>query len=1531
MKKRFLWAFMVLPALASAQMPPPFHLLDQSEITTEIFLPLTGLEGLRVPDGVDETALDYSTTQQVFMMFHKAAFDTALVPSPITTRRSAATIKSQQLAIPIRVLDLEYTTFQDHALEEGLIALVDSAVVDQTNALENPYINRRACAFYVDRSTYVEGSYIFKLTQEGYFTNLGTAATFEVDFDDGLGFRDIAFGQSYEVSYEDQNSDRTMLFRVQRGTDVRTMRFVLKSAGGNDMALTPVLPPWPSEVAAYPWRVSEQTENGIFTANAYTAISEDGIFDKPFVFIEGIDFGLEFDPYRFGDFGWYEFSCGNSPKYPFLEKMPELLLPLSEAGYDIILIDFKDGAASLWDNVRVVQKIIHLINEHKVGTIENVISGASMGAVLARMAITDMELNGENHCTRSWISLDGPHRGANVPMGLQTTIETLATQSYDAAVFKILYLLRPATRELLISQLPSSGSKHTQFQSQLDEMGYPHLARGLGIANGSQTGTMLPFFVGDPIMYYDCSVGPFDLLNLRINAAPGDPADVLGPNNHWVVSRVKRIQTSFLNTGTAAITYALDPNQYPGIDNAPGGMRNSMVELATSLNKFIDDLGFFEDLFDICPNDVSQYEPYHSFIPTGSALGLDVTTYYAPALPIIEDNPHLLPFDAYYAPLGYNMTHSELNDDIIAFVLDETFAGEPIMGNEITASVANGYFNYGKPQQYIVGDALVHDGGVLYINGTGPLHYGETSEFAASQSTYYARTSSCGSTLEIGNAGSLIIGETENGRVGELEVTNGSTLKLVDGGFLHIRNGSVLRIAAGGQMIIDAGEMLVEEGGQLIVEAGGVLEYASESAIVLIGAESAINLHGELHIADETTCTIECGGSDGGKLRCYNSGQSVIGSPSSELYIYGTGMNDRIVEVMQGGALWTSPSFGRLTLKNGKVTLAQGAKLTSTGKLRADKVLFEGSDPGSTSIYGLRMWNSSNLTKCRFVNMKLFMNPWSHLVSMTDCDLLETKVQAYSGGFRATNCVFTESNVDLNDMYYATRMVNCDFATEGNLEMALADNSNVMLYTKNCTFNGYHTGIEKNGGGELRMRCSTISNCSTGARIMDFSTANLSSNFGAGYNAFHSNEIHLHLINAADLRLMNGHNTFGAAFEMLIYGSLIGSCDNDCSFLLNANNNYWGQYIAPIPSAYYLTVTDNACPNSGCTATLSDKFIDFTSSTCGLYDTMRPAVKPKTRFADGKTTYDFEFRVEEGDFLVLSGNFEGWPLEDALIACRQVSSEYGGSDMEALEMYQELFSSDMNARSPEIMALTVAGINDAMNCLENVLFVNDELNDAAIEMMTNVLNKSAMAEFDMPYLGIMVHMEEIKARLARLARQTQIGQDIRENAVWCGMDSLGTTFMAGRYAQDERQMMNQELSIAYPDSLKDSAIVVPEWSPQIDQEIFHFGAIFNGIDDIDYPICSDTYKAMAVSMLASGDLYPNPAENSLFIDLHERSSLALIVHVYDAFGREVDCGNINWMDANKRLTISVEGLPPGWYALRLSNEFERHLFPFIKE
>src|SRR5690606_13123572 len=49
----------------------------------------------------------------------------------------------------------------------------------------------------------------------------------------------------------------------------------------------------------------------------------------------------------------------------------------------------------------------------------NVVLGQSMGGVIARWALRDMEDKGQNHQTRLFISYDAPHQGANVPQGYQ--------------------------------------------------------------------------------------------------------------------------------------------------------------------------------------------------------------------------------------------------------------------------------------------------------------------------------------------------------------------------------------------------------------------------------------------------------------------------------------------------------------------------------------------------------------------------------------------------------------------------------------------------------------------------------------------------------------------------------------------------------------------------------------------------------------------------------------------------------------------------------------------------------------------------------------------------------------------------------------------------------------------------------------------------------------------------------------------------------------------------------------------------------
>jgi hypothetical protein len=116
-----------------------------------------------------------------------------------------------------------------------------------------------------------------------------------------------------------------------------------------------------------PWQVSSSFEidtlvgNNLVKGNAYTLLGTDGVFDKPFVFVEGIDFGNDHLPTRNGTFGWDAFSSGSATgQYAMLQLMPYWIDTLQQHGYDIVLVDFYDGARDIRENAALVEKIIHL-------------------------------------------------------------------------------------------------------------------------------------------------------------------------------------------------------------------------------------------------------------------------------------------------------------------------------------------------------------------------------------------------------------------------------------------------------------------------------------------------------------------------------------------------------------------------------------------------------------------------------------------------------------------------------------------------------------------------------------------------------------------------------------------------------------------------------------------------------------------------------------------------------------------------------------------------------------------------------------------------------------------------------------------------------------------------------------------------------------------------------------------------------------------------------------------------------------------
>lgn len=94
-------------------------------------------------------------------------------------------------------------------------------------------------------------------------------------------------------------------------------------------------------------------------------------------------------------------------------------------GYDLIILDYKDGGNLIEKNGLLLAKTLEDIYSRYSSTLQDdfVVIGPSMGALVAQYGLAWMEKNGHSHHTRLYISFDGPHHGANVPLGLQKFID----------------------------------------------------------------------------------------------------------------------------------------------------------------------------------------------------------------------------------------------------------------------------------------------------------------------------------------------------------------------------------------------------------------------------------------------------------------------------------------------------------------------------------------------------------------------------------------------------------------------------------------------------------------------------------------------------------------------------------------------------------------------------------------------------------------------------------------------------------------------------------------------------------------------------------------------------------------------------------------------------------------------------------------------------------------------------------------------------------------------------------------------------
>ena len=483
----------------------------------------------------------------------------ALLPlSAANLRIRQAQQQSAPGVVSIATLFARYDRFTDDAGTAGLITVGNGQLHDAPNRPRSPYEQRTLLALCPLTSQTTSGTVQFLLPARLLFTNAAPAITaLEFDAGEGQGYRPAAWDQLLSVTYA-TNGSYTLRFRLTCADGA-----VLLSQARFDVNQPPASrygaedPRFPNpNVLTRPTSAlftdtrAYNSPNGFYAATgrvtvALSANNATGTILKPLIVIEGYDASTVLlanglSPRDIQDYDYNYFVRRNdfgailtlyNPSNP--GDRTNFNDQLSEVGnYDLIFLNFDNGTDYIQRNAFLVERLIQWVNDNK-GLVpgqtipeHNIVMGMSMGGLVARYALSDMEQRqastGIAHDTRLYISHEAPHQGANVPLGVQHMVSSLANTRLvpgltvgdlvvQLGAFNKL-LNEPATQQLLIYQTSAAGTNlHNAWLADYNGRGYPTLCRNVATSDGSECGRPQAFL-------------PYaELLNIQGNGLLNEP------------------------------------------------------------------------------------------------------------------------------------------------------------------------------------------------------------------------------------------------------------------------------------------------------------------------------------------------------------------------------------------------------------------------------------------------------------------------------------------------------------------------------------------------------------------------------------------------------------------------------------------------------------------------------------------------------------------------------------------------------------------------------------------------------------------------------------------------------------------------------------------------------------------------------------------------------------------------------------------------------------------------------------------------
>lgn len=411
----------------------------------------------------------------------------------------ASSIPASSQPVPLVTMLVNYNRLRDDAYTSGLVTINNDQIFNVSG--NNPYETKTLFAVAPVLLDFNISSIQFVLSSNLFFSNYNKSiSTVRIDMGDGNGFRNITWNQPFSVAYSSSGIKTFIVdYIFSDGTELYShgkinVLYVSQLKSGRYY--------YPSSPIPIP-----ATDNHSGAALSICSSHDDGGIHKPIIVAKGFDpWKVMHDPYM--QYTVYDFlningkyAAGNidipitGSTYPTLESY------LMNNGYDIVFVNYNDGTDDIKRNAALFEYVIRWVNEHKVENNPNVVLGISMGGLVARYALKHLEQQGYDHQAKVYISLDSPHNGANVPVGVQTAVYDLQWLNNvlgmsDDLNYVYNLVRTTAAKQMLIYRVEKNGqdfyfdnSVHQSFTNEIQTMGFPINCYNVAISDGSGSGT----------------------------------------------------------------------------------------------------------------------------------------------------------------------------------------------------------------------------------------------------------------------------------------------------------------------------------------------------------------------------------------------------------------------------------------------------------------------------------------------------------------------------------------------------------------------------------------------------------------------------------------------------------------------------------------------------------------------------------------------------------------------------------------------------------------------------------------------------------------------------------------------------------------------------------------------------------------------------------------------------------------------------------------------------------------------------------